>query len=240
MITFIRKSLLNTYTAFPLLVCLLAASWSSEAAKPLTAKHRYTGEEMFRGLFFLEGRYANAIPELQSLSLSYSNKVAKATAQARIGKTRNQLIAAIRATNPAYFTELQTALESGNPLKVQSTIQEGRQVVMRATGKLYHLNTDQIEKFQKQATKLSAAGQLNQQAVEHMVKAIKQGQFDIQRNADAGIIIDYYCSLVIVLDCTLLWVVIIMPTLDEVSQTQSSLLTEQLVASICRLSVNPS
>lgn len=73
MITFIRNYLLNAYTALPLLVCLLVASWSTQA-KPLTAKHRYSGEEMFRGLFFVEGRYAEAIPELQSLQLSYSKK----------------------------------------------------------------------------------------------------------------------------------------------------------------------
>ncbi|AKD55840.1 hypothetical protein [Spirosoma radiotolerans] len=138
MINFIRKSLLNAYTVFPLLICLLIAGWSTQA-KPLTANHRYSGEEMFRGLFFGEGRYAEAIPELQSLQLSYSKKLAKPVDEKAVRQVRSQIVQYIQTQQPRYFENLQVAFESGNPTKVQAALESGRAITAKA---IEHLMKD--------------------------------------------------------------------------------------------------
>ena len=201
MITFIRNYLLNAYTALPLLVCLLVASWSTQA-KPLTAKHRYSGEEMFRGLFFVEGRYAEAIPELQSLQLSYSKKIAKPADVKVVSQFRSQIIHYVQAQQPRYFDNLQMAFESGNPTKVQAALESGRAITAKA--------------------------------IEHLMKDKNKGQFEIRREAGTCIVIANYCTII------LLCAVILMIQPEEIAQGDSKLLTEQLVASICHASANPS
>ncbi|GAB3802545.1 hypothetical protein GCM10028819_31520 [Spirosoma humi] len=201
MITFIRNYLLNAYTVFPLLVCLLVASWSTHA-KPLTVNHRYSGEEMFRGLFFGEGRYAEAIPELQSLQMSYSKKLAKPADVKVVNQLRSQVVHYIQAQQPRFFDNLQVAFESGNPTKVQTALESGRAITAKA--------------------------------VEHIMKDKNKTQFEIRREAGTCIVIANYCTII------LLCAVIIMIQPEEIAQGGSKLLTEQLVASICHASANPS
>lgn len=238
MITFIRKSLLNAYTALPLLVCLLVVTWTSQA-KPLTVNHHYSGEEMFRGLFFLEGSYAEHLPELKSLSLNYSYKLAKSADKAMVNKTRDQIIAAIRTTHPAYFDNLRTALESGNHMKVELALRTGHNVLTKAAEKLYKLNARQLAKLQKQAANLSAEGKLNQQVVEDMAKDLQKNQFHIQRDSGTCVLLPtgVVCVLIVCLYCP---IVVYVVAVEEMAHADSKLMTEQLVASICQLSVNPS
>ena len=203
MITFIRTYLLNAYTALPLVVCMLIASWSAQASS-LTVKHRYSGEEMFRGLFFVEGRYAQAIPELQSLQLSYATRLAKPGDKLVVSQLRNQIVQTIRTQQPRYFDDLRTAFESGNPLAVQSALETGRAITAKV--------------------------------VEQVVKGQRNGQFEVRRENGTCVVLIVYNYCTIIAMCA---VVLMLPTVDEVAQTNSKLMTEQLVASICRLSANP-
>lgn len=206
MITFIRTYLLNAYTALPLLVCLLVASWSTQA-KPLAANHRYSGEEMFRGLFFLEGRYAETIPELQSLQLSYSKKLAKPADVKAVSQLRSQVIHYIQIQQPRYFDNLQVAFESGNPSKVQTALESGQAITAKA--------------------------------VEHVVGTMHKSQYEQRRVSG----LHNGCTIVLMCYVVLMQVtntVAFVSAVEEVAQSNSKLLTEQLVNSICRVSANPS
>ncbi|WP_460936050.1 hypothetical protein, partial [Spirosoma humi] len=67
MVTFIRKSLLNAYTALPLLICFVLASFNSFANTNKATRTTFlSGQELFEGVFFLEGAYAQMLPETQS------------------------------------------------------------------------------------------------------------------------------------------------------------------------------
>ncbi|AQG80671.1 hypothetical protein [Spirosoma montaniterrae] len=242
MTTFIRQYLLNAYTALPLLVCLLVASWAAQA-RPLGVSHRYSGEEMFRGLFFLEGRYAEAIPELKSVSMTYSYKLAKVSSKDAIHKTRNQLVATIRAEQPMFFDNFQKAMESGNHLRVESTLRAARKVVEATAERLYKLDMQQIEKLQRQTLKLADEGKLTRDVVEQMAKNLQKEQYQTRQGNGTCIVlplppvIDLACSLIVILYCP---VVVYVVAVEQTVQADSRLLTEQLVASICQISANPS
>lgn len=233
MITFIRKHLLNAYTSLPVLVCLLFTSWSTYA-KPLTPKaaHRFSGEDMFRGLFFLEGQYAQAIPELQSLRMSYSQPLMKATNQAALTQLRHEMIQRIKAQRPHYFEQFRAAMESGNYLTVQAALAEGKTVATKTVERLYNLDTRQLVKFQHQAANLAQEGKLTKQSLDQMAKAMNKNQFASRQGNGTGtcLVIFPYCTIV-----AMCMVVLMVTATEELAQNDSSLLNDQLVASICRL-----
>ena len=59
---FIRKYLMNGYVSIPLMLCFILASWGSIANNKKLTYH-LTGEEMFKGIFFMEGKYAERSEE---------------------------------------------------------------------------------------------------------------------------------------------------------------------------------
>ncbi|AQG80668.1 hypothetical protein [Spirosoma montaniterrae] len=202
MTTFIRQYLLNAYTALPLLVCLLVASWAAQA-RPLGVTHRYSGEEMFRGLFFLEGRYAEAIPELKSMSLSYTAKLAKAAdKKAKIHATRQRLIQTLLAEDKFVFDKFRAAVESGNPLIIKSKLEQTQQKL------------EELVAFQSKSRKSVETNQGNCLII-LIVTSESAASLSMQ-------------------------VIAMVLSPEEITQTNSRLLTEQLVASMCRLSANPS
>ncbi|WP_266364734.1 hypothetical protein [Tellurirhabdus rosea] len=237
MITFIRNRLLNAYTALPLLMCLLLTTWSAQA-RPLTTKHRYSGEEMFRGLFFLEGRYAQALPELQSLSLSYSNKMAKAADKATVDRQRHQILAAIRAERPAFFDEFRRALESGNHLKIQAALRDGRQQMTGAVERLYKVDASQLARLQAQTAQLAKAGKLDQKAIDKLAKDLKGKSDETKPDNGTCVVLLLPMACTIILLCAV--VTMYVATSEDVLTADSRLMTEQLVASISRLAASAS
>ncbi|UFH55070.1 hypothetical protein [Spirosoma sp. KNUC1025] len=233
MTIFIRKYLLNAYTALPLLFCLLFTTWSSYAS-PLTgrANSGFSGEDMFRGLFFLEGQYAKAIPELQSLRMSYSQQLVKPAHQAVLNQMRTEMIQAIKAQQPHYFDQFRAALESGNFVKVQAALNEGKTLATKTVERLYNLDSHQLEQLQNQASKLAQTGKLTKETLDQMAKSMNRNQYATRQDNGTCVVIYVYniCTLI-----ALCLVAVVLPTSEEMVQNNSSLLSDQLVASICRL-----
>ncbi|UFH55068.1 hypothetical protein [Spirosoma sp. KNUC1025] len=208
MTTFIRARLLNAYVVLPLFICLIFATWPSPAATFETkTRHLFTGEDMFRGLFFLDGQYSETIPELQAIRSKSDNKLAKPTAVADAHRMQQQIIETIRTEHPRFFSDFQAALESGNYVNVQNALKAGQSVT--------------------------------EKAIKQVSQSMNNAQFKTRSDVGTCIVIVYYCSTAY----TLLMPVcptIIVAIAADVAQNGSSLLTEQLVASICRASAHQS
>lgn len=204
MTTFIRTHLLNAYTALPLFICLLVSGWSTHAASMATkAKPHLSGEAMFRGLFFLEGAYTDLIPELHALRTKPNHKPGKPADQIKTQTIQNQIVTKIQAQDPHFFTQFQTALESGNYISVQNALKTGQSMA--------------------------------ENAVKQISQEMNQGHYKVRSDAGTCVVLVYYCSTVFTLlmpMCPTMGIVIA----EEMAQNRSSLLREQLVASICQLS----
>lgn len=86
----------------------------------------YSGEELFRGIFFFEGRVAEQIPSFDA----YRATIRKAGAQhpevlVKRAQTVDALVKGVRSIYPTYFMELKQAIASENFERIKGAIRKG-------------------------------------------------------------------------------------------------------------------
>lgn len=237
MITFIRKSLLNAYSALPLLICFVLASFSSFATENTRTRATFlSGEEMFRGVFFLEGQYAQMLPEAQSLKMAYANKAQSASQQALVAQVRQAVLADIKATHPGYFAQFKSVLKSGDLMRVSQTLTQSEKILTQSLERVYHLDKGELAKLQAQAQAEAArqGGKLDAQALEKLVAQMQKGKPIDANNGTCVLVV----LLLVAAAAVFVWVAITVPKeVQEITMAQrnngQSLFHEQIVASIC-------
>lgn len=89
---------------------------------PAESKPIYSGEDLYRGLFFSEGdvskKLANVNPNYIDLSEFYKNESERKASD----DFKNKLVASINTKFPDFFAEFKTKIESGNPLHIQQAL----------------------------------------------------------------------------------------------------------------------
>ncbi|UFH55072.1 hypothetical protein [Spirosoma sp. KNUC1025] len=230
MITFIRKYLLNAYVALPMLMCFLLTSWTSFAHQNTRTHMTFlTGEDMFKGVFFLEGQYAQMLPEAQSLRTAYLNQSQNTAQKAVITQVRQMVMASIELAHPGYYAQFKSALKSGDAVRINQALTGGEALIAQAMDNLYHLDKDQLTKLQADAQAEAArqGGKLDAQALEKLVSQMQKGKaLDVNNGT---------CLVTIIAVAVLIWVVIALAAEEVVvgNDNGHSLLREQVVASIC-------
>ncbi|AKD55839.1 hypothetical protein [Spirosoma radiotolerans] len=233
MVTFIRKSLLNAYTALPLLICFVLASVNSFANTNKATRTAFlSGEELFQGVFFLEGAYAQMLPETQSLQTAYLNHNQSAAQKAAVSEVRQAVLAQIASAHPGYFAQFKSAMKSGDHLRVSGALAQGQQLVAQALDGLYKLDKAELAQWQAKAQAASAGqgGKLDGQAIEKLVAQMQKGK---AVDANKGT-----CLVTVLAVAIVLWVVVVVAVEEEISvngANSHSLMHEQLVASICTI-----
>lgn len=94
----------------------------------------FTGIEMFRGVFFSSGAYADLIPELYEFKLTnFTTNQQELTNATTI---ENNIINEIARQTPGYFDNFRTALLTRNPLTIHDAILAGRQRMLSSISAL--------------------------------------------------------------------------------------------------------
>ncbi|AKD55841.1 hypothetical protein [Spirosoma radiotolerans] len=236
MVTFIRKSLLNAYTALPLLICFVLASVNSFANTNKATRTAFlSGEELFQGVFFLEGAYAQMLPETQSLQTAYLNHNQSAAQKAAVSEVRQAVLAQIASAHPGYFAQFKSAMKSGDHLRVSGALAQGQQLVAQALDGLYKLDKAELAQWQAKAQAASAGqgGKLDGQAIEKLVAQMQKGKAVDANNGTCAVV----AVVVLVVAVAAVWVAIALAAEEMISDNRNtkSLLHEQLVASICEV-----
>lgn len=234
MVTFIRKSLLNAYTALPLLICFVLASVNSFANSNKATRTTFlSGEELFQGVFFLEGTYAQMLPETQSLQTAYLNQSQSMAQKAAVSEVRQAVLTQIASAHPGYFAQFKSALKSGDHLRVSGALAQGQQLVAQALDGLYKLDKAELNQWQARAQAAAAGqgGKLDAQAIEKLVGQMQKGKAVDANNGT--------CLVTVLAVAIILWVVVVVAVEEEISTNGPanghSLMHEQLVASICSI-----
>lgn len=211
----------TAYGILPLVALILFVTFQkSDAAVSLGS--RFTGEQIFRGLFFGEGEVAANIPELNGLHVS--NYITDAKKLADALDFQNRIVNQVKNDHPGYFSELKAAVDGRNHVSVQNALQAGSGYVEEAVAKL-GVRRDAAEEQRKAddlAQKLNAAGSID------AVNGILQSEMEA-----AAAVPDAMVCVAILLLLFLVFVLVI--PFAVVDSEFSALYQERLVDSVTRL-----
>ncbi|PJJ59219.1 hypothetical protein [Hymenobacter chitinivorans] len=132
MLSSIRNSVsLGTLSLFLAGTAVLASCSKEDQATPApaVAQHKtqdYTGEELFRGIFFFEGEVAAKVPAFDSYRTTIRKQIQLHPGLAAV-RHRNidHIVEAVRRLDPTYFDKLQQAIKSQNFERITAAIRLG-------------------------------------------------------------------------------------------------------------------
>ncbi|UOQ74653.1 hypothetical protein [Hymenobacter cellulosilyticus] len=129
----------------------------------------YSGEELFQGIFLMQGDVATHIPSFQATrtALANNDKQRPAQLQKRQAMTA-RLLAAVRSLDPGYFAELRQAVVSRNFSQIEQSLRKG--------AALQHTALQQVVS----ATRLAKQQQQRSEAL----KQIDFAKYDFAKQAD--------------------------------------------------------
>lgn len=123
------------YVTSSLALMLFVVSCQSSGST-YSSVSRFSGEELFAGLFFGEGEVVEIVPELHERSqlksyLSSEEEVAGFRA------FQVKAIEAIRKENPQFFATFKADIQSGDHLRIQKAMQNSSEVLIGALEDMY-------------------------------------------------------------------------------------------------------
>ena len=229
-IIFIRKHLMNAYTSIPMLVCLLFVTWSSYGGHSANSV-KLSGEEMFRGVFFAEGQFAELIPELKATQTMYSSNQLSVNEKKALALARTQIIASIKASNPHYFEDFKANIQTANPVLIKEKLMEGQRIVTKNALRLFNLKEPELKSFNNF---LAKDGKNVETKVLNQLtrKSLKEGFSNTKANNGTGTCVVIDCVWVMYYNLALM---VIGAEMTSNSIKSSKLMLEQVVCSICTI-----
>ena len=211
---------MNGYVSIPLMLCLILSTWSSMASSKKVNQH-ISGEEMFRGVFFAEGQFAELIPELKATQIMYSSNQLSVNEKKALAWARTQIIASIKASNPHYFDDFKVSIQTDNPVLIKEKLMEGQKIVAKNALRLSNLKEPDLKSLDSFLAK--EGKNVDKKALHQFMKKLsKEGYSKMKANSGSGVM---QIQMVYVLDAFA----------TEVTNYQSILILEQMVNSICNV-----
>jgi SdpC family antimicrobial peptide len=212
------------------MLCFVLASWGSIANNNKLTYH-LTGEEMFRGVFFVEGQYAELIPELKAAQTAYLSDELTPQENAALTAVRNQLVDAIKADNPAYFDDFKFALQTASPEVVKEKIIEAQKLLADKAIELSNISKAELKEDIK-ATEAFMAKQGNSVDKNAMKKFMSEMAKSNTAQANTNSAMCIAIALILLL---IVVKVAVIPYTDEeaVVSKSSNFMLEQIVGSVC-------
>lgn len=129
----------------------------AEAEQPV---HKYSGEEILRGLVFGQGPVADLFPELinrQAIDdhVSAMTPEARAAYYTQVEKTRTQfdaLLAEIEQDDPAFLDRFAAAMQSGNHIEIERALEAIQKQWVSAAARMAGLSQAEMEKLAEDDT----------------------------------------------------------------------------------------
>jgi SdpC family antimicrobial peptide len=143
------------------------------ACGPVVAPHsrqRASGEALYRGIFFGEGDIVASVPELRG-TFEWQTML-DSTQRKAVHEFVDQLIPAIRQTDPAFLDAFGDALQSGDHLRIDRMVERANEVTVTALDRIPAVANWRAELANNQAAvqaeliRLHNAGTLSQADVE--------------------------------------------------------------------------
>lgn len=129
----------------------------------------YTGEELFKGIFLLEGEVTTKIPYLQAFRSAVDKQKVANPEQAQQRQAQVEvLVNKVRKLNPAYYGELKAAIKSQNFDRIEATLKSGASLIEAASLASFTTQEDKDEFLQKQQA----------------VKSIDASKYDFTKSQD--------------------------------------------------------
>ena len=133
------------------LVCLVICglAFSVKAGVTTTPKARYTGKQLFEGIFFGRGPVAEKLPAIRHI-LNLTDVRLSSSQELSLQKGEDDFITKLDDKCPGLLNTLETQIQSGDYLKVEKTLNE----TLRQIGKVFpssvinadHSNTTSVDK----------------------------------------------------------------------------------------------
>lgn len=226
---FIRKYLMNGYVSIPLMLCFILTTWSSIASNKKLTYH-LSGEEMFKGVFFMEGKYAELIPELKATKLTYFSEQLSAEENASMQAVRNQLIESIKADNPQFFNDFKAILQTGNPSSVKEELKKAQELLTEKALELSKMSEADLQKDTKAMSEF-LKNHSNTKDKNALKKFVNNLDKDNASTDHSGRLLVILLVIAAVAAVVWAWVKVYDAAAEEVST--SKLMFEQVVGSIC-------
>ena len=192
-----------------------------------------SGEEMFRGVFFAEGQFADLIPELKATQTMYSSNQLLVDEKKALTVARTQIIASIKASNPHYFDDFKASIQTANPILIKEKLTEGQRIVTKNASRLSNLKDTDLKLLKSFLSKEGKS--VNKKALsEFMKKMSKDGSSNARANNGTG-----NCVALLLIDSPVLFPFLVyIIANDEIASSSnnfSKLMLEQVVCSICTI-----
>lgn len=221
---FIRRKVAQPLFMIPMCALILYFTVDVKLQAANTVNN-YTGEELFKGIFFAEGRVAAAIPELQGCNVR--DFVTDAKKVEAIVSRQNAIFNAMGTTG--YFRTLQSAVATHNQLQIQQTLAFGAQLVKAKTEELGFGISPELEQA---ILKDINPGDYSHATVEQLKAAAQHQAEVITADNYMGIYACIAIVIVLVLAIALAFVLVIPFAANPDSD---SLYQERLVGSVAKL-----
>lgn len=213
----IRLKFANLYFVIPF-CCLFFYVTTEATASPISAVE-FSGQEYFEGIFLGNGPVAESVPELRGLN---PRSIAKDRNELNeIIDYQNSLVSRVSEENPDYFSELEKAIQSRNPVMVKSTIEKGAAIMKSITDSDGHKVNDEDRAQVEQLFQSYGNGEISSSELSAGVKA-----YTLDRSPHmelAGVVL--WLAIV-------LWVVLWIPVMADHG---AELYTERVVDSLIKL-----
>jgi len=140
----------------------------------------YTGEQLFKGLIFMDGPVADVIPELKD-RMEVKKLVALNTVQQSQEKQiENLIVHEIGVNDPGYFAAFKKAMTSGDQQVINVSLQGVQEVVMRALASYLGIKLDAVTSAKDQIGRIIGRNPAAFQAMvaELQMKKVSSKEFD--------------------------------------------------------------
>jgi SdpC family antimicrobial peptide len=225
---------MNGFVTVPLMLCFMLTTWNSIASNKKLTYH-LSGEEMFRGVFFVEGKYAELIPELKAANTAYLTEQLSAEENAALSSVRTQIIESIKAENPHYFDDFKATLQIASPSLVKEKIVEAQALLTKKAFELSKLSNSEMKEDVQAAEAFLAKQQANgvdKNAVKKFMNQLAKDNANSKVNNGTGA-----CIAILLLIVVVVVIVVVVPLAEEMATASSknphNLLLEQIVSSVC-------
>lgn len=98
----------------------------SDDPEPSSTYSELSGEDIFKGIFFLQGELATHVDCLKKVKTDYDRQIANLAKQeeatTKIEAIQDSIVESIRSEAPFFFSYFKQSVSSGNPLEVRNAI----------------------------------------------------------------------------------------------------------------------
>jgi SdpC family antimicrobial peptide len=157
---FIPSKLKFAAILFLALFTIVAICWT----RPSNSSASFSGEELFRGIIFMDGPVSDQIPELKEKTEIKKIFAKDQSQEAQVRKMEDLIIMAVNKYDPRYFKEFRSVMTSGDPVRINEQLNKTEDVVIRSLASYLDIKLDDLKSAKDQINSILGKNQIKFQA----------------------------------------------------------------------------